>query len=408
MKVRFMQIVDYWVGVPACALLSLVNWAISLCCPSNQGKTCRILFIELSEMGSSIIAYSALKQAAQKYGAENLYFLIFKKNRESVDILEIIPEQNVIVISDRSFSIFLVDTLKVLNRLWRLRIDTVIDMELFSRFTTLLSFLSGASKRVGFHNFTAEGLYRGSLITHPVYYNPHQHMALNFLSQVRALELDVTELPALKENVELDLLELKQVELPETLIRSVNVRLRSLCPALNDLSQLVVLNPDPGDALPIRGWSQERFLNVAEKLLDEHESLVLVVMGLDSAKPYAEAIRHKLGSSRCIDFTGRTADLKEVLALFSMSDLIITNDSGPAHLAALTRIKSIVIFGPETPALYAPLSDNARVLYSRLSCSPCLSAANHRHTICVNNKCLQAISEAEVLEAANQILQGVE
>jgi ADP-heptose:LPS heptosyltransferase len=84
--------------------------------------------------------------------------------------------------------------------------------------------------------------------------------------------------------------------------------------------------------------------------------------------------------------------------------MLITNDSGPAHMAALTDIKVITIFGPETPALYGPLGPNAANIFAHFSCSPCLSAANHRHTICQDSKCLKAISVEEVYRAATTAL----
>ena len=62
------------------------------------------------------------------------------------------------------------------------------------------------------------------------------------------------------------------------------------------------------------------------------------------------------------------------LQLFHQSVLLITNDSGPAHFASLTPIKSITLFGPETPVLYGPLGPDAVHLFAKLACSPCLSA----------------------------------
>jgi ADP-heptose:LPS heptosyltransferase len=84
--------------------------------------------------------------------------------------------------------------------------------------------------------------------------------------------------------------------------------------------------------------------------------------------------------------------------------MLITNDSGPAHMAMLTPVKTVTIFGPETPALYGPLGKNATNIFANFSCSPCLSAANHRHTICQDSKCLKAISVDDVERAATSSL----
>jgi ADP-heptose:LPS heptosyltransferase len=90
--------------------------------------------------------------------------------------------------------------------------------------------------------------------------------------------------------------------------------------------------------------------------------------------------------------------------LFSISDLLITNDSGPAHFAALTAIKNFVFFGPETPRLYSPLGNNTHVLYADFPCSPCLTAYNHRNSPCRDNKCLQSILVADIYDLVNQQL----
>jgi ADP-heptose:LPS heptosyltransferase len=56
--------------------------------------------------------------------------------------------------------------------------------------------------------------------------------------------------------------------------------------------------------------------------------------------------------------------------------MMLTNDSGPAHFAALAQLKTWVLFGPETPTLYGALDPNAEFIYKGLACSPCVSAAN--------------------------------
>src|SRR5690606_33943880 len=122
-----------------------------------------------------------------------------------------IPRENIIVVDDHSFLMFAWSMLGALARMWRLRIDTAVDMELFSRCTAMISYLSGARNRVGYDQYTGEGLFRGTFLTHRVMYNNHQHMAQNFLALLYALTLDpkdLRELPLLKRNLESELLPL--------------------------------------------------------------------------------------------------------------------------------------------------------------------------------------------------------
>jgi ADP-heptose:LPS heptosyltransferase len=107
--------------------------------------------------------------------------------------------------------------------------------------------------------------------------------------------------------------------------------------------------------------------------------------------------------------TGYTQNIRELLVLFFHAKLLITNDGGPGHFAALTPIHTIMFFGPETPALYAPLASSlggeSVALYAGTPCSPCLTAYNHRTTSCDgDNVCLQEIKPQTVLAHAARML----
>jgi ADP-heptose:LPS heptosyltransferase len=93
--------------------------------------------------------------------------------------------------------------------------------------------------------------------------------------------------------------------------------------------------------------------------------------------------------------------------LLNLADVLVTPDSGPAHFAVLTPIKNIVLFGPETPELYAPFGPNTTCFFAGLSCSPCLSAYNHRNTSCTDPKCMKAITVNEVLDTVSASLNGM-
>jgi ADP-heptose:LPS heptosyltransferase len=84
---------------------------------------------------------------------------------------------------------------------------------------------------------------------------------------------------------------------------------------------------------------------------------------------------------------------------------MLSNDSGPPHFASVTDMPVYVFFGPETPKLYLPLG-NATPIYAGLSCSPCVSASNHRKTVCTDNVCLKVISADYVLDLLTPLLDG--
>ncbi len=101
--------------------------------------------------------------------------------------------------------------------------------------------------------------------------------------------------------------------------------------------------------------------------------------------------------------------MKELLHLFDLAHVLVTNDSGPAHFAALTRIHVVVFFGPEIPERYRPLTTSSDVVHTGYSCSPCIGPFNQRLSPCNDNLCLKSINVREIaalvrsrLEAAGQ------
>ena len=96
--------------------------------------------------------------------------------------------------------------------------------------------------------------------------------------------------------------------------------------------------------------------------------------------------------------------LLDAMALIAGARGLVSNDSGPAHFAAVTPLPVVTLFGPETPTLFRPLG-NAVVLTANLPCSPCVSANNQRRTDCRDNLCMQAIAVETVLEATLAVLR---
>jgi ADP-heptose:LPS heptosyltransferase len=93
------------------------------------------------------------------------------------------------------------------------------------------------------------------------------------------------------------------------------------------------------------------------------------------------------------------------MVLYSLSDLLVTNDSGPAHFAALTPIDVITLFGPETPRLFGASTTRSIPIWLGLACSPCVNAYNNRQSPCRNNICMQGISVDQVFHEAVQVLE---
>lgn len=409
MNLELVRFVDKWVGIPACFLMSLLSRAAALFCrkaPSaSEGPAFpqKALFIELSEMGSAILAYPAMRYLLRKSPAVKLYFLTFAPNRFSVEVLNAVHPDRIITIRADGPLRFISTTITAIKAIRREKMDIVFDLELFSRFSALVTGLSGAANRVGYGRYHEEGLYRGTMMSHRVLYNCHQHMAKNFLALAKAVERR-DEYPLVKLAAGDLEIETPQYRPSPDALDALRRRLVQRNPRAMEAKYLVLLNPSAGQLLPIRAWPLDYYIELARKVTRCFDAAVVVV-GLEEAHVQASRICRELGSRRCIDFTGETS-FEDLMNLFSLGDVLVTSDSGPAHFATLTGIKSLVLFGPETPVLYRPLGSQTECFFAGLSCSPCLSAYNHRKSSCVEATCMKAIGVGDVFEALSRALHS--
>ncbi len=403
MKVDTMRQIDYYAGVPLCFAVTLLFKFINLFRPWTRTAPKKVLFVELSEMGSAIIADPAMRKMRDA-GAE-LYFVIFEKNAPSLRLLGTVPEENVFHIKENGLFPLAFSTLRFLLWTRRNQIDTVIDLELFSRYSALLTGLSGANNRIGYHAFHNEGLYRGDLLSHKVAYNAHIHIAKNFVALIHAALAEQQELPFSKMLISDDEIKLAQLSVPGDEQEAIRLRLREEYPNFDATGQRIVLiNPNASELLIQRRWMPERYAELMRRILKAYDDVVVVITGAPAEREEAEALKGEVGDERCVNFAGRVK-FSELPALYSIATLMVSNDSGPGHFSAVTTMPCFVIFGPETPALYGSLG-NSTPIYAGLACSPCVSAANHRKTPCSDNVCLQVITVDQVFETVKPTLDA--
>ncbi len=397
-----MRTIDKWVGVPLTFILTLLIKSVDLIQKKVKPHPRNLLFIELSEMGSTILANPAMVKAQKATNCE-LFFVIFSKNKASLTLLKTIPDANIFTLREHNLLYLVGDTIRFLFWTRKKHIDTVIDLELFSRFTALLAGASGAANRVGFYSFFNEGLYRGDMLTHKVSYNPHIHIAKNFIALVNALIADTEECPYSKSIVTDEEITLPKVRSTPDEIKAIYALIAERYSNFEpDNQKIILVNPNASELLPQRRWMRERYCELIERILDNGKDTVVLITGAPGEKDEAEEMREQIGNERCINFAGATP-LGQLIALYNASFLMVTNDSGPGHFSSITPLATFVLFGPETPALYGSLG-NSTPIFAGLACSPCVSAANHRKTACTDNKCLQAITVDQVFSLVQKKL----
>ena len=168
-SISTLQRTDRWIGAPLCSILTLLRRIFESAGPPGPRQVQRILFVKFAEQGSTVLAYPAIRRAIEMVGRENVYFVVFEDNRFILDVMEIIPEENVITIATQSFFGLAASALRAVLRLRKIGIDAVVDMEFLTRFSAILTFTTGAKSRVGFHTFFGDGPYRGDLNDAPAF-----------------------------------------------------------------------------------------------------------------------------------------------------------------------------------------------------------------------------------------------
>jgi len=406
MKLQTQRWIDRWVGQLLCGAVSV--WARLMGtrqAPAGITSEPRhILVILLSEMGSIVLAGPMFAALRQRYPGATMHVLQLKKNQEVSILLGLAKSEHLHALDDSSGLNLLRDIWRVSLAMRRLPLDVVIDCELFSRISSLLSYMTGAPLRAGFTPHTQEGLYRGSFINRAIPYNPYQHISKQFLSLADALQ--APSAPRHKAAALRDM--------PADTALSVTFSPAELAGygrqlqtdfAVLSTRRLVLLYAG-GGLLPERAWPAAHYARVASGLCRAGHAVGLIGLRDDAA--LARDLQAQADSPLCLDLTGYTRSIRELLMLFHQADLLITNDGGPGHFASLTPIRTMIFFGPETARLYGPLGPRATVLESGIACSPCLSAYNHRQTFCDgDNQCLKRIPPDPVLaDALATLAQG--
>ncbi len=390
-----MRYADYWLGIPLCFTLSCLNatWKVFGFRKMRRKATPKkIVFIKLSELGAIVLAYPLLRRAKEECPGVKLFFVTFENNRGIFELLgNIVEHDNILTIREDSIWVFISDTFKIVRKMVKERADIVFDLELFSRFTAILTFLSQAHKKMGFYNYTFEGLYRGNFLTHRIQYNPLLHISKSYLSLWQTVNQEKKDSPEMGERIEDKDIALPKAHVPSETTKQIEDKLKEF--GITRGNKLFLLNPGEG-TLPLREWPLENFVILSEWLLEDANNYIILA-GTKSGFKKAELLCAEVGNRRCLNLVGQTS-LPELLALFNMADALICNDCGLAHLASLASIKQFIIFGPETPTVFGPSGEDKWIIYSGLPCSPCLSALNNRDSACKDNKCLRIIKPDDV------------
>lgn len=402
MNVGALRAADRWIGRPLCALLTGLRRIL----PERRGKAPgdvrRVLFVKLSEMGALVLSAPAFGEAARVFPQAEVWLLCFDENAEIAAEAAGIPRERLLVVRTGGVLRTVFGLLGAIRRARALRFDVILDLEYLTRVGASVTWLAGAPVRAGYHRFAAEGLYCGDLYTHRATWNAHLHVACSYVSLVRAAAEDAGTAPLPKSPAP----RLAELRFPE--FRPTDADDRACAQLLAGAgvpagARIVLVNPNASDLLPLRRWPEERFAELCRTLRATRPDVWTVLTGAPHEAALAARIVAAAGGDRTASVVGKT-DLRGLLTLFSRASVLVSADSGPPHFAALTPIRCVTLFGPETPALYGPVNDRNEAISAGLACSPCIHAWNRRVSTCRDNVCMQRIEVGRVAAAVVRAL----
>jgi heptosyltransferase-2 len=224
------------------------------------------------------------------------------------------------------------------------------------------------------------------------HYPSLSHQLYEYLHLAAALGAPPDPLPPRLEVTEAEVASAKASLIPE---------IHSRWPQLAGSEALEILALNPGAAYgPAKRWPADRFAAVTRRICSERPKTVWIALGGTDDKACCEGIARS-SESRVLNLAGSTS-LRQLMALLRLSRVLLTNDSGPMHVAAALRTPVVVPFGSTSHQLTGPGlpgDQRNRILTSNAPCSPCFLPECP-----VDFRCMNGISVTEVTDALLQVL----
>lgn len=377
-----MRYIDRFVGIPFC-------WASGLAAMvfrrSASVSVDSVLVIKFFGLGSILLAAPALRRMRLQFPNARIVFLTFSANAEIVDELPFLDERW--FVDPSSLASFVQSFSKLLARLIRTKIDVVVDLEFFSKFSTFIGSVARPAKHIGFALPTR---WRSWNITDAVPLRSDRHVSETFLSTLSPLGIGSAE-PLVPR------------------IHFENSTSPSFLPIENRAltREIICINPNAGVTSLDRRWDGDRFSQVIDILQAENPTALFCFIGSATEREYVDGVIQSI-QNNAHDILNLAGLLKfrELIQLLSLSRLLITNDSGPMHAAAAVGLPTVALFGPESPSFYGPLGNKTINLYAGLPCSPCLNVYDAKVFRCpIDSQCMKEISVGQVVEASRFLLR---
>jgi len=354
--------------------------------PSNIN---RIVVAKLIGMGSILQATPLLGALKHQYPNASLTFVTMRGNQEFVNRLSNVDE--VLVLDDRSLAAMAITTLQTIVTLIRLRADLYFDLEVYSAFESLLALWAVTRNRLGFYRHSTA--FKNGIYTHLVYFNTRMPVRQLYLQLGRVIGVPSTQ------SEKTGPIRIEDAD------RSSVAGLLSQHSEWRSDQPYVVINPNASDLLLERRWPTESVVETIGRLVSLGHQVALI--GARNELPYVKSSFDLLPTevqARVVNTAGALT-LGGMLALLDGAACVLTNDSGPMHIAVALERPTVCLFGPANPEHYGHELPNVANFYAPVFCSPCLYEAD-QPPCNGNNICMQRIKPEPVIQAVLRLLAG--
>lgn len=390
MNIRKKVFVDRMVGLP---LAWMLNGAARI-----LGKLLRrdhsigvenirtIVIAKYVGMGSILQATPLIRSLRSAFPHARIILVTGRTCRRLAERLEHIDA--IITVDDRSMFHVVRSTLHALGSLIRAKVDLFFDLEVYSAYASIMSLLSLSRNRIGFYRESAE--HKIGIYTHLMYFNTRSPIRCIYLQLGRTVGCEPVG-PDRLGRIRVD-----AADREEVVIR--------LSAAGVEQERYIVVNPNASDLMLERRWPGERFAALINRMIELHD-LPVVLIGSPAERPTVTSVAERVSDgrrARVVNLAGELS-LGGLFALLDEARCVITNDTGPMHMAWALGTPTVCLFGPVDPAHYGWAGPGVEILYERIYCSPCVHEVDEPP--CKgNNVCMQRIGVDEVLSAVKRIL----
>lgn len=332
-------------------------------------------------LGSIIQATPLIQTLRKNYPQSRILFITTESNKALFQHIKNVDE--VLTVSDKQFGKLITSTLKLLFNLWQQKPDVYIDLEIYSNYSSIIATMSASRNRMGF--FKNDKTYRKGMYTHMLFFNIKAPISQAYLQFARLIGCRYI----------IDTLSVENTITPPEGYQIMKTRLGTTP------ENYIVINPNASDLRLERRWPHVFFITLIESLINEFSSHKIILIGSKEEVDYVNSIASKINSPACINSAGKLT-ITELIMLIDNASLMITNDTGPMHIAFALKTKTVALFGPCSPQQYG-VSENIVTHYKNVYCSPCV----HEFMIppCKgDNQCMKKITVEEVKSSVRKQL----